>query len=128
MLSKALDLDTKNVTAINYADINKTHPYYNQIAAVTNAGIMSGTKGKFEPNKPLTRGQMATILTTAFDLKGNGTSAFKDVPKDSYAYKAVDALYSNNITSGYADKTFKPSKPTTRVHFIAMLSKVSRSK
>ncbi|KGR90612.1 hypothetical protein CD30_10425 [Ureibacillus massiliensis 4400831 = CIP 108448 = CCUG 49529] len=123
MLTNALELDTENVSTIQYKDIKADHPYVKEIAAVTNAGIMSGSNNKFEPNKPLTRAQMATILTNAFDLKGNKTSTFKDVKKDYYAYAAIDALYANNITAGYEDKTFKPSVPTTRAHFVAFLSK-----
>ncbi|RTQ96280.1 S-layer homology domain-containing protein [Lysinibacillus telephonicus] len=123
MLARALKLDTNKVDAVEYKDIDKDYPSYKEIAAVTNAGIMSGNIGKFEPNKPLTRVQMATILANAFDLKGNGSASFKDVPKDHYGYEAIDALYANNITTGYENKTFKPSKPLTRAHFVVFLSR-----
>lgn len=123
MLARALKLDTNNVGDVQYKDIDKDYPAFKEIAAVTKAGIMSGNKNKFEPNKPLTRAQMATILTKAFELKGKGSSSFKDVPKDHYAYSVIDALYSNEITTGYENDTFRPTKPVTRAHFVLFLSR-----
>lgn len=123
ILARALKLDTDKVGAVQFKDIDKDYPAFKEIAAVTNAGIMSGNKGKFEPNKPLTRVQMASILTKAFELKGDGSASFKDVKKDFYAYDAIDALYTNNITTGYENKTFKPTKPVTRAHFVVFLSR-----
>lgn len=124
MLSRALELDIENVKAVSYKDVDQKHSAYKAIAAVTNKGIMSGYEGKFNPDKPLTRGQMAAVLTNAFDLKGQGKSAFKDVTAKHSSYAAVDALFANGVTTGYGDKTFKPSEPTSRAHFVVFLSRV----
>lgn len=124
ILARVLELDTENVKAVSYKDVTEKQGAYKAIAAVTNAGIMSGFGDKFEPNKPLTRGQMAVVLTKAFELKGDGKASFKDVPNKSAQYAAIDALFANGVTTGYGDQTFKPSEPTTRVHFIVFLSRI----
>nr|WP_106782882.1 S-layer homology domain-containing protein [Lysinibacillus timonensis] len=123
ILVKALDLEVDSVATSQFTDVKANHPYAAYFEAASKAGLMTGSNGEFNPDEPLTRAQLATIFVKAFDLEGNGTTAFKDVPKNSYAYEVIDALYANNITSGYADNTFKPSATTTRAHFVAMLSK-----
>lgn len=123
IISRALKLDTTNVKPVNYSDIKESDNAYKAIAAVTNAGIMIGVDGKFEPKQPITRVQLATILTKSFELKGNGTSSFKDVPKNHSAYNTIDALYANKIATGYTDGAFKPENPTTRAEFIAFLDR-----
>lgn len=120
MIARGLKLDVSNVGAVSYEDIKDAS--IKEIAAVTKAGIMKGTNGKFEPNKPLTRAQMATILTNAFKLKGDGSTTFTDVAKDHYAYEAIDAIVSNKIATGLEDGSFKPEEATTRAQFVVFLS------
>lgn len=123
-LARVLNLDTTQESKIEYEDVSKDYYAYKEIAAVTNADIMQGSEGKFNPDEALTRAQMATILAKAFDLKGNGTAAFADVAKDHYAYEAIDALYANKITTGTEQNTYNPEQPTTRAHFVAFISRV----
>lgn len=122
ILANVLGLDTKNPPAVNYKDIHKNNNAYNAIAAITNSGIMSGNNGVFQPTKPLTRAEMAIILTKAFKLEGNQTASFKDVSKGSFAYQYIDAIFANKITSGYTDNTFRPNVPTTRAQFAVFLA------
>lgn len=123
ILAGALQLETENLSTIDYKDVKKNAPAYGQIAAITNAGIMKGDKGKFLPNKPLTRAQMAIILTNALELEGDKKTSFKDVPKDFHAYNAIDAIFTNGITTGFGDGTFKPNKPTTRAQLLTFLAR-----
>lgn len=124
ILSRVLKLDTSKDSKIVYKDVSKDYYAYDAIAAVTNADIMKGSNGEFRPNDDVTRAQMAIILTNAFKLKGNGTTSFKDVAKDFYAYEAIDALYANEITTGNEQNAFNPNQPTTRAHFAVFLSRV----
>lgn len=122
IIAKIKGLNTTNVTNPNFTDVPPTHIYYKQIAAIQNAGIMTG-KGPntFDPNGKLTRGQMAVIIANAFNLSGDTTEPFSDVPADHPFYRFVQALASNNVTSGYADGTFKPGAHINRAHFAIFL-------
>lgn len=67
IIAKVLNLDTQNVNDPGFTDISKNHPYYGEIAALVNAGIISGYEDKtYKSGNPLTRGQMAKILSIAF--------------------------------------------------------------
>ncbi|MHC0037885.1 S-layer homology domain-containing protein [Pseudoneobacillus sp. C159] len=122
LLSRALNLDTKNVKDISYTDVPKTHPYYAQIAAVVGSKIMSGKgNGIFDPEGNLTRAQMSAILVNAYSLSGTYEKGFSDVTPDYWASKQIQALAANGITTGYPDGTFKPGGTVTRVQYSAFL-------
>lgn len=123
IISRVLDLDTDNVVNPNFKDVPTTHIYYKQIAAVQNAGVMSGKEGNlFDPNGKLTRAQMAVILANALELEGVSTKQFTDVQKGHWAYSYVQALAKNKITNGYGDGTFKPNEKLSRQHYALFLN------
>lgn len=123
MIAKALELDTKVDGTLPFKDVPKQHSAYKFILAVYDTGIMSGYNNTFNPNKGLTRGEMAIVLTKAFDFKQEGDSSFKDIPNNYFAKSAISQLIANNITKGYPNNTFQPNKPTTRAEFAVLLSK-----
>lgn len=105
MLAEALNLPTpSNVADIlsDYKDVNEKYLYAEQIAAVTKAGVFKGSNGYFKPSADITRSQMATVLVTAFTLKGNDNPVdFTDLDKIGSSHrKNVEILAQNNITQG----------------------------
>ena len=123
MIARALKLDTENIQAITYKDVDSNHYAYKAIAAVFEAGIMQGSNNNFQPEKGLTRAEMAVVLTNAFDLTATSENTFKDVAKDHFAFDAIHYLLAHEITTGYPDKTFKPEKTTSRAEFATLLVK-----
>ena len=118
IISRALDLNTSNVKNPSFKDIPANHIYYKQIAAVAEAGIMSGRgNNTFDPDATLTRAQMAKIVAIAYDLQGTSKITFKDVSKNDWAYTYIQQLAANNITTGYEGNLFKPNESISRVHF-----------
>jgi lysophospholipase L1-like esterase len=109
-----------------FSDVPQSHPAYMAIASLTKAGIFMKAE-KFNPNNPLTRGQMAKVLTLAFKLKATQQSKFKDVTSNNPVKPYVDALLSANITTGYPDLTFKPNVQTSRGHFAQFLFRASKN-
>ena len=124
IISRVLGLDTTKVKDPGFKDVTPSHTYYKEIAAVQNAGIISGVNGMYNPNNQLTRAQMAKIIALAFDLKGVSNMQFTDVPKTSWEYEYVQALAANNITTGYGNNLFKPNVSITRMHFGLFLYRV----
>ncbi|MEB2280166.1 S-layer homology domain-containing protein [Lysinibacillus xylanilyticus] len=105
-----------------YKDVPKTHQYYDAIMQLQQTGLIKADpKGNFNPDKELTRGEMALILATAFDLKATGKHPFKDVSQTTEEGKAIAALYEAEITTGYDATTFKPNEPLSRAHYAVFL-------
>ncbi|MCM3636563.1 S-layer homology domain-containing protein [Sporosarcina luteola] len=113
----ALGLDTVNVKNPGFIDVKESDAFYGPIAALVNAGVISGYQDKtFRPNDNLKRSQMAKIITLGFGLERENLSdnRFVDVKTgDSYA-GYVQALISNNITTGITPTTFGPNVLVTR--------------
>nr|WP_251025712.1 M14 family zinc carboxypeptidase [Bacillus sp. ISL-47] len=125
LLVRALKLDSANVTDPNFDDVTKDHYYYKSIAAVYTHDIMQGMPGnRFNPDKTLTRAEMAAILVNAFDLKKKESAAWPDVKKDHWAYDAITILSSNELIEGYPDGTFRPDTSINRAEFAALLVRV----
>lgn len=124
LISRALDLDTKNVKDPNLKDVNKNYFAYNDVAAVHSAGIMVGYNNRFHPNKTLTRAEMAAILVKGFQLEAKGTANFKDVSDNNWAKEAIEIVASNGLAAGYEDNTFRPNDEINRAEFAVFLSRV----
>ncbi|MGD6875870.1 phosphodiester glycosidase family protein [Bacillus infantis] len=128
LLTRILKLPADSTFKLGYQDVGTENIYYREIAAVTKAGIMTGSNNNtlFNPDGTLTRAQMSAILTRAYNLKGSITQPFNDVPPEFWAFEDIHALAANNITTGYEDHTFKPNNPVTRGQFSAFLYRINK--
>ncbi len=128
IIAGVLGLDTDNVTDPKFTDVPKTSPYYGAIAALENAGIVNGmTDGSFGLNKHLTRGEMAVILTNAFELRAQSSSTpFTDITYSPYKTE-IAALYSNKVTSGTSATKFSPKADVTRGQLSAFVIRAEKA-
>lgn len=118
LVNRAVSLKPVRTVAVP-KDLNKTNAYYNDIMALLNAGLLEvDSKGNVNPNKALSRGEMAKVLATAFNLKGTKLN-LKDVSTKYNSY--VSALFENNVTTGYEDGTFKENNSLTRAHYAVFM-------
>lgn len=101
-------------------DLSTKNAYYTDIKALMEAGLLTvDSKGNVNPNSPLTRGEMAKILTVAFNLKTTGTNPLKDVSSTYKPY--VTALYNAGVTTGFEDNTFRENASLTRAHYAVFM-------
>lgn len=122
LLTRALGLNTINVQNPNYQDVTPANKYFKEIAAVQNKGIFDAAH-KFNPNAPLTRGEMSIVLKRAFQLKGSDPYYFTDVTEQTPGYKEILTMAHNHLVRGYDNGAFKPNDPVTRAHFSAFLAR-----
>ncbi|OCA85008.1 hypothetical protein A8F95_09920 [Bacillus wudalianchiensis] len=109
-----------------FQDVTAQNEFLPYICFLHEKGIMTGYKdGTFRPNELLTRAQMASIVATAFHLKGQPTKPFSDIRKDHWAAKSIDALAANGIALGNSNGTFGPNQQVTRAQAAAFLYRAS---
>ncbi|MEW9124880.1 MAG: S-layer homology domain-containing protein, partial [Thermotaleaceae bacterium] len=73
----------------------------------------------------ITREEAAGILAMALDLKvdENRTANFKDINTTLHR-KEIEAVYANNIMSGYNNDAFGPTNQLTRAELAAVFHKI----
>ncbi|WP_050183940.1 S-layer homology domain-containing protein [Domibacillus robiginosus] len=122
MTAKALNLDLSNRPAPGFNDLPKSSSGYAEAAAIVDEGLFPKS-ASLKPAEPITRVQMARMLTAAFKWKASDSVSFKDVPKSFWGHPYITALADQNITLGYPDGTFKPNNALTRSQFSVFLAR-----
>ncbi|WP_433744912.1 S-layer homology domain-containing protein [Falsibacillus pallidus] len=119
ILTRALHLKAESRPDPGLRDVKKGQYGYDVISTVVDEGIFSGSNGKFNPDKLLTREQMAKILVNAFALTGEEKISFSDVPKGSWSESFISTLLANDVTQ--VQGSFRPSEYTNRAQFAAFV-------
>lgn len=123
LLERALELPPLTNSRQIYEDIPASHPYFTPIMKLTEAGIFSGDiDGRFNPEAPMTRIQMAKVLDTAFNFHMKMNFAFTDVQLFHWGYPHANALYSQGVMRG-SNGELHPSQPVTRAHYATFLQR-----
>lgn len=110
-------------TAGNFTDVKAGMWCNRAIATLTNMGIIKGyTDGSFQPNKSITRAELATIIARFAKLDVN-TKTFSDI-NGHWAQKNIELAAGNGWINGYEDGTFRPNKSIIRAETFAMINRV----
>lgn len=114
-------------TTSPFSDVSADAYYYDAVLWAVEQGITGGTgDGKFSPDAPCTRAQMATFLWRVNGSpKVTGTTPFSDVSAGTYYCNAVLWAYEQNITNGTGGGKFSPDAPCTRAQMVQMLKNAS---
>jgi hypothetical protein len=93
-------------------------------------GIITGIgDNRFEPDRAVSRQEMAVMLKNMLNINDGGTSIFNDLSEteNAWSYKAVTALADAGIINGYPDGSFRPENSITRAEAAAVFSRLSLS-
>lgn len=123
-LVKILNLDTSSVNNPNFKDVDTNAWYYKSVAALANMGLVKGYEdGTFQPNKKITRAEIAALLTRVCNLSADPSVPlpFKDVPENAWYKEVVAALYQSKLVAGKTETTFAPNDNTTRAEAVVFL-------
>lgn len=130
MLAGILGVDASNLTGSRFSDVSVQKWYAPYVEWAAENDIVAGKgNGKFEPDAPETREQMAVMITNfartaKYTLPGKtGTSNFADQEQiSSWAVEAVAAVKTAGIISGKPGNKFDPQAYATRAEAASMLT------
>lgn len=130
IIGRALNLNgTERKTA--FPDVSSTSYASGYIDAAHKAGIISGyPDGTFKPKQTMTRGEMAYLLSRAFNLKSTVPTAFKDIPYSTDSgslYVAVNKIAVNGITNGTGNGNYSPTNNLIRREFAIFVARAINS-
>ena len=85
-------------------------------------GIVQGSEGKFRPNDPITRAELAKILSYTLKLKKVGANTFIDLPNAWYTADVLKCVAAG-IMQGDGNGTIRPTAPITREEAFVMVGR-----
>lgn len=131
--TRALGLTADAGAASGFSDIDQGAWYAEAVGTAVGAGLMNGyPNGTFKPNAPITRQEMAVVLSKASRFAGgtltSNTSVLdrfsdaSDVP--AWARESLTELASSGILQGNANGRIAPAQEATRAETAVMLEKL----
>lgn len=112
------------LAASAFPDVDAVAEYVDAVDFVSSTGIMVGDNlGNFNPNKTVTRAEMATIICRVRSQTEDLTTAlqFSDVPLSHWANAYVNKAVELGIVNGYGNNRFGPSDDVLYEQAITML-------
>ncbi len=109
--------------AIVFADVPEGYWAEPYIDALSSRGLIAGyDDNTFRPDQPVTRSQIARIVSETFDLTTDKESLeFSDVEADYWARESIGETVLGGFMTGFPDDTFKPNDPVTRTQTFVTL-------
>jgi hypothetical protein len=108
-----------------FSDVDASEWYTKAITFLKNKNIVTGYEnGEFRPNEPVTRAEMATMVSRYDSLKSDSNNPFSDVDKEHWAFDYIISASVNNWIVGYPDSTFKPNALATRAETATLVDRV----
>lgn len=109
--------------ALNFQDVPNDHWAKTYIDALSSRGLISGYEnGTFRPEEPVTRSQVAEVVSKTFDLTADKENLeFSDVESDYWAKESIGEVVRGGFMTGFPDDTFKPNIPVTRAQALTTL-------
>ena len=109
----------------SFADLDRNAWYAPGVRFCLKKGLMNGYGNRirvFEPDKPMTRAQLVTILwRIAGEPKAGLAMQYNDVPEGQWYTEAVRWALAEDVMSGYTAATFAPEDPVTREQIAVLL-------
>ncbi len=130
LIGRALNLNS-NPRKTSFPDVSSSLYSSGYIQSAVEKGIITGgSDGKFRPRDTMTRGEMAFLLSRAFNYTKIGHVYFKDIKTDSSSgslYTAVNKIATAGVSNGTGSGTFSAGKQLIREEFAIFLARALNS-
>lgn len=126
----ALGLQTKTPDTPSFTDVPKSDWSYPFVEAAVSAKLLLGTGGgRFEPNRAITRAELASVLHRYLQSCGEAPTPeqenpFTDIAPEKWYAQAVLSMCAGGYLNGYPDGTFLPDKPVIRSEAVCLINRV----
>ncbi len=111
-------------TVVSFDDVTEQHWAYPFLQELGKQKLVGATSdNNFEPDAPITRAGMATLISQAFDQPVvKETKSFNDIEASSAISKDIDKSVGIGFMKGYSDTEFRPSENIPRYQVMVALA------
>ena len=131
MLLRTLNIPEQNEYSNEFSDVNSDDWHAKYLASALKSGLISGYEDNtFRPDMPVSREEMAQMLSRACAYKGIGIqkadiSFFEDSKTISaWSYDAVSRMVGAEIMQGISNSEFSPRTNATRAQSAAVMKRL----
>ena len=133
LIRRALNMNTTSYQG-NFSDIFEGDWYVQEISAITASGIMNGdVDGRFRPNDPITREEMAKVIVQAYKYKNNiselpraGVSYNDSNDISGWAQEYVQNAVALGLMNGIGEGNFAPKANSTRAQGAVVIYRLTK--
>ncbi|WP_375102433.1 Ig-like domain-containing protein [Paenibacillus sp. RS8] len=110
----------------NNSGTDKEQPNNPNVVHESHKGYILGyADGSFNPERMITRAEMATILARLWGKnEAQATSAYKDVNTTYWALQSISVVTAQGLMKGYEDGSFKPNQLITRAEMAIIVERL----
>jgi uncharacterized repeat protein (TIGR01451 family) len=121
LLNPSLKTDTYKTS--RFRDVNAVAWYGLAVGTLTELGILDGyPDGSFQPNRPISRAELAKIVAQFDSLLSSSDNPFPDVAKSHWAYAYITSSTEKGWFQGYPDGAFRPDNNLNRAEFVTVVN------
>lgn len=136
MAAKVFDIAVPEEENVSFNDVSAEDWFYESVKAAAAAGLVLGdSDGRFNPDKKISRQEIAVILNRCLEKSGknpekvNETIIFSDADSiANWAFESVIKLQQTGIINGNDDGSFKPEDNASRAESAMMLYRLMTAK
>ena len=111
-----------------FRDVNESDWFHEAVDFAIANGLFNGmSETTFEPNTPMTRAMLVTVLWRYAGQHMEGSNTFSDVPNGQWYTDAVAWAAYNNIVGGVGNNCFNPNGNVTREQMATILYRYAGS-
>lgn len=109
---------------VEFTDVAKDYWAFGAIAALTGSQIIEGfPDGSFQPDKPVTRAELAALLQKAFQIEKSTVPAqYQDTPADYWGTEAIATVSQAGFVKGYPGGVYRPDQAVSRTEILVALT------
>jgi len=130
ILVRALGLQDETPGSLAFTDVPARHWAKKEIELAREYGFLEGVApGRFAPDSPITREQLAAMLARIFELEPDaeadaGETAFADVAPGAYYSDAVRAMRQHDMINGVEPGRFGVGRRSTRAEMSVLMNRL----
>ncbi|MFC5530720.1 fibronectin type III domain-containing protein [Cohnella yongneupensis] len=126
LYANKLQATTQAAAPITFKDVPASHWAKNAIEAAAKLGLMKGMPdGSFQPDKPMTRAEMATIVASLLTASSGSANAAPSADiAGHWAEASILKAKAAGIMTGFKDGSFRPDKALSRAEAVTIINRL----